>query len=55
MNVGNLDRIVLSGGFDDKAALVLNGLSRPGEKQIYLYGGDEVRELLWEETNTATE
>lgn len=49
VDVGNLDRIVLSGGFDDKAALVFYGLSRPGKKQIKLFPGESVHELLWEE------
>ena len=49
VEIGHLDRIVLSGGFDDKAALMFEGLSRPRKPQIWLVPGDTgERELLWE-------
>jgi len=50
IDVGYLDRIVLSGGFDDKAALVFDGLNRrPGPKRIRLFPGEAPDEVLWEE------
>jgi hypothetical protein len=50
VDVRGLDRIVLSGGFDDKAALMFDGLSRrPGPKRIRLFPGEAPDEVLWEE------
>lgn len=48
IDVGYLDRIVLSGGFDDKAALVFDGLSRrPGaEADSAVSGGSARRSAL---------